>query len=239
MKSVKSHTEGKMSQRLIVGILLVLIAALTACGSSEADTPAEESELAPTGFEDFANRALPETSQLQIGTLMLEETPNAVTPAQAQELLPLWQMLRALQQSDTTSQVEIEATVDQIQAIMTPEQTAAIKEMNLTMADMRDLMQELGIIDEDEFARQREQGDDEESLGGMGPPSGMPGEGGVWPPGGEMPGQGGMGPQGNMPNLSPEEQATRQAERMNSGFFGGTALLDALIELLEARAAEL
>jgi hypothetical protein len=238
MKSVKSHTEGKMSQRLIIGILLVLIAALTACGSSEADTPAEESELAPTGFEDFANRALPEASQLQIGTLMLEETPNAVTPAQAQELLPLWQMLRALQQSDTASQVEIEATVDQIQAIMTPEQTATIEEMNLTMADMRDLMEELGIIDEDEFARRREQGD-EEGPSGMMPPGGeMPGPGGMMPPGG-MPGEGGMGPQSNMQNLSPEELATRQAERMNSGFRGGTALLDALIELLEARAAEL
>ena len=215
-----------MSRKMIIGILLVLTVALTACGSGEADTPAEEGEVAPTGFEDFANRALPEASQLQIGTLMLEDTPHAVTPAQAQELLPLWQMLRALQQSGTASQVEIEATVNQIQAKMTPEQTAAIEEMNLTMAEMRDMMQELGIIDEEEFARRREQGDEE-------------GQGGMRFPGGEMPGQGGMRPPGDMPNLSPEEFATRQAERMNSGFFGGTALMDALIELVEARAGEL
>ncbi len=228
-----------MSRKMIIGILLVLTVALTACGSGEADTPAEEGEVAPTGFEDFANRALPEASQLQIGTLMLEDTPHAVTPGQAQELLPLWQMLRALQQSGTASQVEIEATVDQIQAKMTPEQTGAIEEMNLTMAEMRDMMQELGIIDEEEFARRREQGDEEGQGGRRFPGGEMPGEGGMRFPGGEMPGQGGMVPPGDMPNLSPEEQATRQAERMNSGFFGGTALMDALIELLEARAAEL
>jgi hypothetical protein len=161
---------------------------------------------------------------------MLEETPHAVTPAEAQDLLPLWQMLRALYESGTASQVEVEATVNQIRVAMTPEQLAAIEEMNLTMAEMRDMMQELGIVDEDEFARRREQGDQE-------------GRGGMRPPGGEIPGQGGQGgmrPPGGMPpgmNLSPEEVATRQAERMSSGF--GTALLDALIELLEARAAEL
>jgi hypothetical protein len=227
-----------MLRKLIIGIVLLLTVALTACGSGGADTTAEESELAPTTFEDFANRALPETLQLQIGTLKLEETANAVTPAQAQDLLPLWQMLRALQQSDTASQVEMEATVDQIQATMTPEQTAAIEAMNLTMDDMRDMMQELGIVDEEELARRREEGD-EEGQGGMRFPGGeMPGQGGMGPPGGEMPGQGGMGPRGEMPNLTPEEQATRQAGRMGSGFFGGTALMDALIELLEARVAE-
>jgi hypothetical protein len=229
MTDMKSHTEGKMLRKMIIGILLVLMVALTACGSGGADTPAEESEVAPTTFEDFANRALPEMLQLQIGTIRLEETPHAVTPAQAQELLPLWQMLRALQESGTASQMEIEATVNQIEAAMTPEQLAAMEEMNLTMAKMRDIMQELGIVDEDEFARRREQG-------------GQEGPGGMRPPGGEIPGQGGMGPPGGMPpgmDLSPEEFATRQAERMNSGFFGGTALLDALIELLEARAAEL
>jgi hypothetical protein len=238
MTSIESHLEDKMVHKTIIGVLLLLVVALTACGGSGADTTAEESDLAPTMPAGFADRALPETLQLQIGTIRLEETPNAMTPEQAQELLRLWQMIRALQQSGTASQVETEATINQIEAAMTPEQTAAIEDMNLTMADMRDTMQELGIIDEDEFARRREQGD-EEGPGGMRPPGGeMPGPGGMRPPGG-MPGEGGMGPQGNMQNLSPEELATRQAERMNSGFFGGTALLDALIELLEARAAEL
>ena len=227
-----------MSRKLIIGILLVLMSALMACGGGEADTTAEESEVAPTGFEDFANRPLPETLRLQMGTIRLQETPNAVTPEQAQELLPLWQMLRALQQSSSASQVETDATINQIEAAMTPEQTAAIEDMNLTMADMRDIMQELGIIDEDEFARRREQGYDEEDHGGFRPPGGeMPGERGMGPPSG-MPGEGGMGPRGDIQNLSPEELATRQAERGNSGFFGGTALLDALIELLEARAGE-
>jgi hypothetical protein len=221
--------EVNVAQKIIIGMLIVLMVTLVACESGEGETPAEVSDTAPTMPEGFANRALPEALQLQIGTLVLEETPHAVTPAQAQELLPLWQILRAVDRSSTASQAEAEATVNHIEAAMTPEQLAAIEETNLTMAEMRDLMQELGIVDENDFARMREQG-------------GQEGPGGFRLPGGEMPGPGGMGPPGGMlpgMDLSPEEFATRQAERMNSGFFGGTALLDALIELLEERAGEL
>jgi hypothetical protein len=180
---------------------------------------------------------MPEALQLQVGTLILEDTPHAVTPAQAQELLPLWQILRAVDRSSTASGAETEATLGQLEAAMTPEQLATIEEMNLTMGQMRELIEELGIIDEGEFARRREQGG-QEGPGGFARPGGeIPGQGG---PG--FPGQGGSGFPGMPPgaeDLSPEEMATRQAERMNSGFFGGTALLDALIELLEGRAAEL
>lgn len=216
-----------MVQKIMIGILTALMVTLVACGSGEADTPATDTDTDLVQGEDFFNRALPEALQLQLGTLMLEETTHAVTPDQAQELLPSWQLLRALYETGTASQVEIEATVDQIQAAMTPEQAAAIEEMSLTMAEMRETMQELGIVHEDEFAHRREQGG-QEGPGGFGPPGGMPGQGGQGMPG--MPP--GM-------DFSPEEMATRQIERMNSGFFGGTALLDALIQLLEDRAAEL
>jgi hypothetical protein len=176
--------------------------------------------------------------KLPAGTLMLEGTPNAVTPAQAKGLLPLWQMIRTLQGSTTASQVEVEAVWEQVEATMTAEQLAAIEEMD--QEDMRALFEELGMG--------RQQGDsesDDEQGGGFGGPPDM---GGMMPPGGGEggaiivgPGGGeggpGMGP-GGFGNLDPEAQATAMAGRggMVMGF--GSGLTDAVIELLESRAAE-
>jgi TolB protein len=158
---------------------------------------------------------------------MLEETPQAVTAEQAQELLPLWQMLRTLQQSDTAAQVEIEAVLKQIQGAMTPEQLAAIKGMDLTLASMRTMAQELGL------GIGGGEGSSGGQEGGFRPPDGMVPGGGPGPGGGMFPG-GGM--PGGGTDISPEERATAIAERMSSGF--GTALMDRLIELLESRAGE-
>jgi hypothetical protein len=171
--------------------------------------------------------------KLPAGTLMLEGTPNAVTAAQAQELLPLWQMLRSLQGSSTASQVEVEAVLEQIQAAMTPEQLAAIEEMS--PEDMRALFEELGM------GRQQESDSGDEGRGGFGPPEGMmpPGGGEGGPSfsvgGGE--GGPGMGP-GGFGNLDPEAQATAMAGRGGAGMVFGSGLTDAVIELLETRAAE-
>ena len=202
-----------MTRKITIGILLVLLVALAACGG-EADTATEPI-------------ALPQPIQLSVGTLMLEETPQAVTAEQAQELLPAWQMLRTLQQSDTAAQAEIEAVLNQIQAAMTSEQRAAIEEMDLTPASMRTMAQELGLgIGGGESSSGGQEG-------GFRPPDGMVPGGGPGPGGGMFPGGGMLG---GGTDLSPEEQATAMAERMSSGF--GTALMDGLIELLEARAGE-
>ncbi len=202
---------------VILGILLVLMVTLTACsgipflskGGSGTDTP----------------DAMPAHIQLLVGTLLLEETPNAVTAEQAQELLPLWQMLRSLQQSGTASQMETDAVLNQIRAAMTPEQLAAIKDKQLSPTSMRDMAQDQGLgggEDEDEASSGG-------PGGGFGPPGGMGPPGGGGAPGGMMMPGGGM-------DLSPEEQATAIAERMSSGF--GLALMDRLIEVLEARAGQ-
>ena len=155
--------------------LLVVIAVSVACGSSEADTTAGASYAAqgtPRGF--FGGGDQPLSMMLPVGTLMLEDTALAVTPEQAQELLPLWQMLRALQERGTSSQVEIEALYDQIQEAMTPEQLAAIEEMD--PEDMRTLFEELGM---------RRQGDTESGEGGSfrSPEGMMPPGGGEGRPG--------------------------------------------------------
>jgi len=165
--------------------------------------------------------------KLPVGTLMLEETDYAVTPAQAQELLPLWQMLGALQESGTASQVEIEAVLDEIQGAMTPEQLAAIEEMS--QEDMQALFQELGMGRQGEPETGEAGGRTRPDMGmmppgaGQGPPGGVPG----------------MGP-GAMGDVSAEERATIMAGRggMGLGMGFGTGMTDAVIELLETRAAE-
>lgn len=230
--------EGNMVRRTEILGLLVLMVALAACGGGQANTTAGVSGAAqatPGGF--FGGADMPQSMKLPAGTLMLEGTPNAVTPEQAKELLPLWQMLRALQGSSTASQVETQAVLDQIQAAMTPEQLAAIKGMS--QDDMRALFEQLGMG--------RQQQDSGSSPGssergsfrapeGMMPPGG--GEGGpviIGPGGGE--GGPGMG-RGGFGNLSPEAQATAMAGRGGAGMGFGTGLTDAVIQLLETRAAE-
>ena len=214
--------------------LLALILALAACGSSQTSTTAGTSGVAqgtPGGF--FGGGEMPLSMKLPAGTLLLEDTDLAVTPEQAKELLPLWQMLRALQGSSTASQVETQAVLDQIQGAMTPEQLAAIEEMD--QEDMRALFEELGM-----GRQQSDSGD--EGRGGFGPPEGMMrpggGEGGpviIGPGGGE--GGPGMGP-GGFGNLDPEAQATAMAGRRGAGMGFGSGLTDAVIQLLETRVAE-
>ena len=168
-----------MKRTMIVGILLVLVVTLAAC-SVPGPALSKVEGLSQGGGEADAltePMALPQPIQLSVGTLMLEETPQAVTAEQAQELLPLWQMLRTLQQSDTAAQAEIEAVLNQIQGAMTPEQRAAIEGMDLTLASMRTMAQELGL-----------------GIGGGEGGSGGQ-EGGFRPPDGMIPG-GGPGPGG-------------------------------------------
>jgi hypothetical protein len=59
-----------------------------------------------------------------------------VTAEQAAELLPLWQTLQVLSESDTAADQEMEALTTQVQETMTAEQRQAITAMNLTREDM-------------------------------------------------------------------------------------------------------
>jgi hypothetical protein len=155
---------------------------------------------------------------------MLEDTEKAVTVEQAGVLLPNWQMLRALQSSGTAAQAELDAVLKQIQGAMTDEQLTEIKEMQLTLDNLTELMQERGL--------------------GMGLAGGAGGGGGFRPPAGVIPGGGqggglggglGRGAFGGGENLSPEEQQAAISERMNQ--FAGTAMTGMLVSMLEARAA--
>jgi hypothetical protein len=148
----------------LVLILLLLAAALVGCGGDEtspAGDPAlvEEQGAAAQGVEGSADStedsgytsemldaaytgALPASSQLALGIFELEGTENAVTPEQAETLLPLWQ---AIQSGALQSDAETNAVLKQIEGAMTPEQLAAIATMQLTFEDMGAWMQERGM----------------------------------------------------------------------------------------------
>ena len=172
---------------------------------------------------------------MALGTLKLDNTDLAIASDQAADLLPLWQVLSNLSGSDSASQVEIDSLIEQIQDTMTPEQIAAIEDMNLTQADIFATMQELGLANAPQVNAQgtpqaggfgngqRRNGDiPEGGFPGGGPPDGGPG--------------GGFGGEG----LSPDQIATAQARRAENGGggFGNrlmTPLVEAVINLLESK----
>lgn len=113
--------------------------------SSEGDVlSSSKGGEAATLNEDYAD-ALSVRSQLMLGTLELEGTDLAVTPEQAAELLPLWQVSRSLTRSGTGASEEVDAVLNQIQATMTAAQIEAIAAMQITRADNQALSQEMGL----------------------------------------------------------------------------------------------
>jgi hypothetical protein len=177
---------------------------------------------------------------LALGTLKLEGTEHAVTPDQAAEMLPLWQVIQG---GSLQGAAETEAVLNQIEGVMTEGQLAAIDEMGLTFQDVGTWMESppakaLGI---EMPARPEGQG--------------------AGPGGGAF--QNMTEEQRNqfrqeMQNMTQEQRATRMAEMgferpeggagpgggagARPGGFGGRAggnfLVGPLIELLTERAAE-
>src|SRR5574342_800572 len=127
-------------KKLTLILLTILILTLTACGSA-----ANGTEPASATQNGSSTGELPATTQLIIGTLKLEGTDQAVTAEQAAGLLPLWQTLQALSDSDTAADQEKEALITQIQEAMTSEQMQTITAMNLTREDMFTIIQEQGM----------------------------------------------------------------------------------------------
>jgi len=202
--------------------LVFLTVALVAC-SKAAATTATSGNTAPGGTGPGPSGGLADTDKLALGTLKLEGTDNAVTPAQAAKLLPLWQMIQG---GSPQSDQETEAVLKQVEGTMTPAQMAAINGMALTWQDVQTWMQAQGIQMPTRAA-------------GQGMPTPVPGQKMPVPPAG----QGGPGgPQ----NLSAEERATRTAQmgsqRPQGGGPGGAGrssfLVGPLVELLTQRAAQ-
>ncbi len=114
--------------------LLLLALILNACASSTR-TPASASS---------GNRAtveLPTQTKLILGTIKLEETEYTVNAEQAAELLPMFYVLKELNDSDTAAQEEIDGLSAQIQETLTDEQRQAIEGMSLSMQGMLSITQ--------------------------------------------------------------------------------------------------
>ena len=147
-------------------------------------TEAEETTPVTTLTDDFDD-ALSVQAQLAVGTIQLEDTELAVDEATAAQILPLWQAVQALGQSETTAEAEVNAVLKQIQNTMTAEQIAEIAGMQLTTTRFQEML-EAGEIT---FGRNRPGGAGGE--GGAGPPQGGRAGGGFG--GGAFGGGGGQG----------------------------------------------
>lgn len=220
-------------KKITLTIFVFLILTLSACGISNAANPVSGPQSDP------APGALPEATQLIIGTLKLEDTNQSVTAEQAAELLPLWQTMLVLSESDTAAQQETEALITQIQETMTAEQRQAITDMNLTREDMMSIMQEQGLAMGGGPAggqNTNPQGGDPNG-GGFGPggfPDGAPPQGGF--PGGGPGGGGPGGGGGQGSDLTPDQIATAQASRQQGGgSLVPPILINAVIEYLQEK----
>lgn len=202
-------------------LLSIFALALSAC-SAATNTP--------TGIADAST--LPTQAQLLLGTFKLEGTILAVTPSQAAELLPLWQVYSELSASDTAAQAEIGALVQQIHDTMTEDQLLAIQDMQFTDADMSTVMQEngvgMGVVSQGSSS----------SSSSSNSSGGMPGGDGAPPMGGDMGAGGGM-PVGD-PEMSGQAVAQTSTSSQPVSMSAGqvpSMLIEALIQLLETRIA--
>jgi hypothetical protein len=181
-------------------------------GESEttSDEPASEEpgETIVAQINDDFDNALSPMGQMALGMLKLDDGALAVSQDQAADLLPLWQALQSLSNSQTAAQVELDAVVKQIQGTLSTEQVASIAEMQLTEDSLTEFMESGGLG----FGGFRGLGGQRGDGEGGGLPGGFPGGFGGLPGGRPGGGPGGFGG-----NLSEDDIATRRAEFAESG----------------------
>jgi hypothetical protein len=224
------------SKQLIFSLFAVflLAAMLAGCGTIQSVSTSTATDRLNANYTN----ALPVETQLVLGTLKLEGTPQAVDSAAAPKLVPLYSLLEQMTAGGTSAQAEIDAVLDQIQANMTPDQIRAIAAMKLTSADLQSYLGQNG-------------GSAPATSGTPASPSssgsGFPidaGGGGVPPSGGGSTFDGG-GPSGGAPSggtgsgLSQNQIATLQAQETGTPGFSGSGtpaiLVNQLIQLLQKK----
>ncbi len=224
----------KIQIHWMVFATIIMLMFITACSSNATSTTQTQR---PIGTPDqFGERELSEPMRLALGILKLEDTDLAITADQANDLLMLWQAYQSMSNSETTAEVELDALIAQIRETLTTEQQQAINQMQLTMEDMANLFQSLGLemgmpsqpmlqqTPGANFPTPQARGEGGPMMGG---PGGPPGEGMfMMPPDSEQ----------GQATLSPSLQATRQAMReMRQKYSLNPMLLNALIELLKSK----
>jgi hypothetical protein len=212
-------------------LTVLVVVVLVGCQQAESTAAPEVAGPAGPGAGPGAGLAL--SDGLALGTLKLEGTEGAVTPAQASELLPLWKMIQG---GSLQGDAESQAVLKQIQAKMTESQLAAIRAMGLTWQDLGAWMQQQGI----EMPTR---------------PSGQGGGAGAF---GNLSDEERAKLRQEFQDMSPEQRATRMAEMGiqrpqgapegqesspgawpdRGGLRQSSVLLEPLIALLTARAAQ-
>jgi hypothetical protein len=124
------------------------------------------------------HNGLSTATQLAVGTLRLKGTGQAVTSSQARQLLTLWEGYQSVSGADTTSQVELNALIKQIQAEMTSEQLQAIEAMDLSEQSVSEEMQMLGTSADTHSLSSTPTSSNLSQAAPGGGPGGMPGGGG-------------------------------------------------------------
>lgn len=214
-----------------IGLIMVVLLLLTACGTETTGVNTVEENGGATGnvelSTDFADNALSPALQLVVGTLLLEETDLAVDADLAGSLVPYWKLYISLTKSDTTAPEELDALINEILNLMTTDQVSYIASLELIQEDLMTLINELGIFEDLRAARS---GDGS----GVTRPDGFPE--GTRPGGGQGGGRGAEG-------MDPELVATMQAEREKDGGSSfrnnrfTVPLVEKLISLLEEKAS--
>ncbi|HMN58826.1 MAG TPA: hypothetical protein PJ988_00595 [Anaerolinea sp.] len=133
-----------MLRKLVWGVVVFGLLALAAC-SPNANTATSANQMTShTLTTDYTN-ALSVEMQLAYGTLKLKDSANEIDSQTAADLLPLWKAVRSLSDTDGTAQAEIQAVYRQIEESMPAEQLQAIADMQLTSADVREVMAQAGL----------------------------------------------------------------------------------------------
>jgi len=112
--------------------ILILAMMLSAC-SSLSISPAANT----TGGAAPASTAQPSIeNKLGIGILKLEGSDQAVTSAQASNLLFLWKGVKLLSVDKTASTLELTALYQQIEEVLTPNQVEAIRQVSWSQTEV-------------------------------------------------------------------------------------------------------
>lgn len=203
-------------KKSLIAILIFISLILAACSSPSTSSATEPLSTQP---------------ELMLGTLKLESTGQAVTKEQASELLPLWQLMKELENSASSAQQEKNAVLDQIKSVMTSNQKQAITDLKLASQDATSFIQEQNIsVNSNQTASKSTQS--QSGLSGGFPAGG--------PPGGDPMG----GIVGGAVSVDLQTQSSTQAvSGQNAQSLSirdnqiSADLMDVLIKLLEKKAA--
>ena len=142
-------------------ISLMVVLFLTACSGpsvEEVSIPNQEPLVATQESASAIEGELPQENQEQepvqemvqlstqmrliIGSMQLDEANLSLSSEQANTLLPLWKVMKNLQESDTSAAAEIEALFSQIQSELTVEQLDWVENFNLNQEEYQAFMAE-------------------------------------------------------------------------------------------------